>query len=88
MKSYVWTYRNKRPVGKEFKRFYVIKNEKQLDDLIEKFLDIDAVTIPAGLKFPVVLELENGFAPSVKEVNLKKLSKELKELQTLVKKME
>lgn len=88
MKSYVWTYRNKKPIGAEFERYYYVKNQDELDEIIEEFLYIDAVTTPSDLEFPVILELENGFAPSFVEVSKEALGKELKKLQKLVEKAE
>jgi hypothetical protein len=85
MKSYVWTYnKNKKPVGKEYNRYYLIKNEKQLEDLIEKFIEIDAVITPATLTFPVVLELVSGFAPQFKIANKTAIKKELNKLQKML----
>jgi hypothetical protein len=85
MKSYVWTYnKNKKPVGREYDRYYLIKNEKQMDDLIKKFIEIDAVTIPAALTFPVMLELVSGFAPQFKIANKTAIRKELNKLQKML----
>ncbi len=84
MKSVIWTFENKRPKIYSIERYHYIENRKQLDKLIDKLLDIDAVSSPADLRFPVMLELEDGFAPNLVRADLTKMRHELKNLQKMV----
>ena len=85
MKSYVWTYVEGKPKVFELDRYYLIKNKRQLNKLIDKLLDIDATTIPGELRFPVLLELESGFAPTLVEASLPAIRDDVKKLQKLIK---
>lgn len=96
MKSTIVTYRNKKPYSVQVDKFHVVKNKKELNELIEKLLDIDAVSSPYFPKdevipFPLYLEVVNNDFPSLilveKEVivqAIKKQEKEIKKLKELL----
>jgi hypothetical protein len=84
MKTIIYTYANMKPVFFELDRYYYIKSEKQLDLLIDKLMDIDAVTSPTELKFPVMLELKSGFSPNLVVADKKAMKSQLVKLQKLV----
>jgi hypothetical protein len=84
MKTVIYSFENKKPKFFELDRYYYIKTQKQLDKLIDKLLDIDAVCTPAALTFPVVLELKSGFAPTLVRVSHKALVKEHKRVTDLL----
>jgi hypothetical protein len=89
MKTTIYTYKNKKPVFFDLPRFYKIKSAKQYENLIQKLLDIDAVTSPHSPDeveiYPIYLELRSGFAPSLDEVTKKHIQKQIKKLKKLVK---
>ena len=84
MKSTVWTYRAEKPKCFLVKRYHYIENQDELNKLIEKLLDIDAVMHPADIKFPCMLEVEDGFGVGLVLASLMKMRLELKELQKMV----
>lgn len=55
-----------------------------IDNLIDELIDIDAVSSPVDLTFPVMLEVEDGFAPSLIEADVIKMRRELNNLQKMV----
>lgn len=89
LKTTVYTFKNKKPVFYEVQRFYKVKNESDLDKLINQLLDlnIDAVSSPCyeNLNFPCILEMQSGFSLKLKEINYKKIEKECTELKKLLK---
>lgn len=84
MKALVWTYENKKPKAYLLDKYYYIKNKDEMDRLIDKLLDIDAVSSPANLVFPVLLELEDGFAPTLVKAKQRSIMGQLNKLQNLV----
>jgi hypothetical protein len=86
MKTIIYSYENFKPVFYTLDRYYYIKNQRQLDNLIEKLLDIDAVFHPFEIKFPVILELRDGFGPELKIASRAKMKKELNKMQALLNK--
>jgi len=80
MKTTFYTYRNQKLHLVEKDRFYLVKNKKELDLLIEELLHYDAVTTPYDQdpKFPMLLELQSGFAPVLKYVDNAYVQKVLK----------
>lgn len=84
MKTVIWTFENKRPKTYTMDRYYYLKSKAELDKLIDKLLDIDAVTTPANLTFPVMLELQDGFGPDLVRADHLKMRQELKKLQNMV----
>lgn len=92
MKTVIYTYVNRKPKFFTLDRFYVIKNKKQYNQLIETLLDIDAVSSPHDpntdtVSYPIVLELSSGFAPNLSEVSKKTVKKEAKKLQKIINKI-
>jgi hypothetical protein len=87
MKTIIYTYKNFRPVFFELDRYYLLRTEAEYDVLIDKLLDIDAVTTPDWPKgvipFPVILELKAGFTPRLVQANLKKMKSQQQELKRL-----
>jgi len=84
VKTVIYTFENFKPVIFEFDRYHFVRDKKALNKLIEKFLSIDAVTTPDELTFPVVLELESGFAPTFRIANKRSLRKQAKNLKKLI----
>ena len=84
MKSLIWTFVKRKPQAFLVDRYHYIKNQDELDDLVEELLDIDAVSTPVDLTFPVMLEVENGFAPSLIKADVIKMRRELNKLQKMV----
>lgn len=84
MKSIIYTFKDFRPVFLEADKYYTVSNQKQLDVLIEQFIDFDAVSTPAEVSFPVTLELLNGFTPKFIKANKKNMKSQLKKLQRFV----
>lgn len=83
MKTIIYTYIDYKPIFFELDRYYHIKNEKQLNLLIDKLLDIDAVSTPIKLTFPVMLELKSGFAPRLIIADKRAIKSQLNKLQKL-----
>lgn len=88
MKTTIYTYRNKKVVLITRPRFYVVRNQKELDEVIDGLMDVDAVISPVGeVPFPAVIELESGFGPnlllSTKRQMKKALAQARKELDLL-----
>lgn len=91
METTIYTYVNQRVVLFTRPTFYFLKNQKAFDKLIDKLLDIDAVSSPADLKFPCVLKLEPGFSVNLRKSSVKEYEKTLasviqkaeKELKTI-----
>lgn len=88
LKTTIYTFKNKKPVFFDLKRFYKVKNQKEMDKVVNNLmnLNIDAVSSPCpeDIVFPAVLELQSGFSLSLKNVNKKRLRKEIKKLKKIV----
>ena len=84
MKSLVWSYEDKKPYVVLMDRYHYIENKKQLNKLIDRLLNIDAVSIPEELTFPVMLEVLDGFAPTLVKADIYKMRQELKKLQEII----
>lgn len=79
MKSIFWTFKNKEKIFIERDRFNYVRNKEDYEKLIDDLLQYDAVASPHSpedsIKYPLVLELKNGFAPVLEKVNKKDLNK-------------
>lgn len=86
--STIYSFKNRKPVFFDLKRFHKVKNPKQLDKLINKLLDlsIDAVLSPSpeNISFPAILEMQSGFGLKLKVVDQKEIKKEIENLKKLV----
>jgi hypothetical protein len=90
MKTIIYTFKDGRPAFFERERFYLIKSRRQLDRLVSSLLEIDAVSLPLECceepkKFPMLLELKAGFAPSLSLAKASDISRAQKALAKLAK---
>lgn len=71
----IYTYKNFKKVYLKAERFHLVHNKEEFDNLIEAFLDFDAVATPyfsEEAPYPLVLELTPGFAVNFVEVKKKR----------------
>lgn len=88
MTTIIYSFKNKKPVFYELPRFYKVKSKIELDNLIYKLLDknIDAVASPCNedIKYPQFLELEAGFALSLKLTSKDKIKELINKAKELI----
>jgi hypothetical protein len=89
MKTIIYTYENHKPIFFELDRYYLLRSPKDLSHLVDKLLDIDAVTHPEPkeLRYPVVLELRAGFTPVLEIVSLSTLKASKRSLKKIIKQL-
>lgn len=91
MKTTVYTYVNRKVVLVEKPRFYFLKDKAEFDAVVDDLIEIDAVSSPADLTFPCILELRKGFSISLKEVTVEQALKAIqgasKDLETYKQKL-
>ena len=87
MKTIIYTFRDHKPVFFKLDRFYYLKSKPELDKLIGSLLEIDAVSTTFGdeVRFPVVVELVEGFTPILRLIDGNKVKKELSALKRILK---
>lgn len=88
MNTIIYTYKNKKPVFFELPRFYKINSAKEYDKLIERLFYIDAVFSPYSPEevktYPIYLELQAGFSPSLEEVSENHIREQIKAANKLL----
>lgn len=61
MKTAVYTFKNKKPILIEVNKYYFLKNNKELNDLVYQLSEIDAVAYPTSeeiKKYPIILKIK------------------------------
>ena len=92
MNTTIYTFRNKKVVLINEKRFYLLKSWQEFSDLVDKFLKVDMVVTPFDIqrdsKFPIYLELKSGFGVTFHHANKKSIKEALKKSKEELKEIE
>lgn len=85
MKTTIYTYRNEKVVLLEADKYYYVENKKQLDEVIDNLIQIDAVSSPSRISYPCILKLKSGFGCELELADKYDVQRDLAKLKTQLK---